>query len=121
MKNQYSLKKQLNNTLYKKNLESNTFGLAIENVTESTLHSNKIKFTKALLQNKTLVNILKTTNLNFPSTFFFFNSFENYKIFFKKHFFFINILKIKHKILKTYFLHSNFFSQNQINFFFFFN
>lgn len=121
MKNQYSLKKQLNSTLYKKKLDSNIFGLAVENLAESAINSNKIRFTKALLKNKALLKILKTTNLNFPLNIFFFKTFEAYKLFYKKNFRFINIIKIKHKLLKTYYLHSNFFFQNQINYFYFFN
>lgn len=121
MKNKYSLKKQLNNSLYKKKLDSNIFGLAIENLTEPTASSNKIRFTKALLKNRALIKILKTTNLNFPLNFVFFKTFETYKAFLKKNFNFINILKIKNKLLKTYFLNSNFFFQNQINYFYFFN
>ena len=108
MQKKLSIKKNLNNTLYKKKLESNNFALVLENSFKKPNSANKILFTKILLKNSYLTKFNQENILHFPLNFYYFKSFNEYTIFIKKYFKYINILKIKNKVFKKKIL-SNFF------------
>lgn len=116
MQKKLSIKKKLNNTLYKKKLESNNFALVLENSFKKANITNKILFTKILLKNSYLTKFSKKNILHFPLNFYFFKSFNEYTIFIKKHFKHINILKIKNKIFKKKILSNFFLFNNPANF-----
>lgn len=126
MKKQFSIKKQLTIISYKKKIEFFTYGFILNNTIKVFNQSNNIYFTKLILKNVYMKSIEKQVNFNFPLNFYFFQNFQEAKIFFYKFFQHINFLKLNYKIVTKQKLDNNFFLKSYeklfyLNYFYFFN
>jgi hypothetical protein len=101
------LKKKINNSIYVKNFEFNSFGVILTVPVKSIGSPNSILFTKSIL--KSYYAKVLTPAFHFPLKFYYFKFFQVAVIFFKKYYNFLGVIKIIHKLFNKQFLNSKFF------------